>query len=191
MLLVPTILFADNFQAGKDYIVLPAASQQNTGTEVVEFFSYGCPACYRTEQPLEQWLNSRKGQFVFERVPVVFHPEWKIYAQAYYIAKALSLNEKLSPLLFEAVQKHRNPLSSSKEMIDFFVKQGVKRDLVESAFNDSTQIDLEIAQGMRLMGSYQIRSVPSFVINGKYRTDGELAGSPERLFKVIDYLLKK
>lgn len=191
LILFPTLLFADEFKAGKDYAELPVAARQDGQPQLLEFFSYGCPACYRIEKPLEQWLATKKGTFRFERVPVVFHPEWKIYAKAYYIAKALSMSEKLSPLLFDAIQKNHQGLSTSKEMIDFFVAHGAQRELLESAFNDSTQITLEVGQGMQLMSRYQIRAVPAFIINGKYRTDGEMAGSPDRLFQVIDYLLKK
>jgi thiol:disulfide interchange protein DsbA len=39
--------------------------------------------------------------------------------------------------------------------------------------------------------NYKVDSVPRVVVNGKYFTSGELAGSPERIFSVVDELIAK
>ena len=53
---------------------------------VIEFFSYGCPHCYRFEPFVQAWLKTKPEDVSVLRVPVAFHDEWKFYAQAYYVA---------------------------------------------------------------------------------------------------------
>lgn len=192
-LLLPTLLWAAPFTEGKDYQIVP---QINTTLQlkppaVVEFFSYGCPWCYQIEPNLLTWKASLGDKTQFQRIPVVFKPDWEIYAKAYYTAKILALSEKVNPKLFKAIQEEKQPLSSNQAMIQFFVTQGVDKEIVTSAFENSPTIDMNVKNGLYLMSQYQINAVPAFVINNKYKTNLELAGSPERLFEIMNYLLKK
>ena len=49
LLLLPAIALAANFVEGKDYIVVaaPQGSVKGKLPIVTEFFSYGCPWCYK------------------------------------------------------------------------------------------------------------------------------------------------
>jgi len=38
---------------------------------------------------------------------------------------------------------------------------------------------------------YGITGVPAVIINGKYKTNGPLAGSPEKIIEVMDKLIKQ
>jgi len=38
---------------------------------------------------------------------------------------------------------------------------------------------------------YRIPGVPAFIVNGKYMVNATSAGSAEKIFEVIDYLIKK
>lgn len=126
-----------------------------------------------------------------DRVPVVFKPDWELYAKAYYTAKTLALANKISPALFKTIQDDKKTLATSPEMIQFFVGQGVDREIAKSAFLSSPTIEMKVKNGMTLMAQYQINAVPAFVINNKYKTDLQMAGSPERLFEILDYLMKQ
>jgi thiol:disulfide interchange protein DsbA len=193
-LLIPNIVLAASFVEGKDYYVLsnpPPINHKIKGKLIQEFFSYGCPWCYKIETPLEEWVN-KKGQIIqFERIPVVFKPSWELYAKAYYTAKTLALSNKLNPLLFKAVQVERKPLESKQSMINFFVTQGVDKEIAKNAFENSPTIEMNVQTGMALMSTYQINAIPAFVVNNKYKTDLQLAGSPERLLELLDYLVRK
>lgn len=194
LLLVPAIAFAAVFTEGKDYQVVsnPQTPDNKSKVPVVtEFFSYGCPWCYKIEPTVNDWSNKMGKNAQLERVPVVFKPEWELYAKAYYTAKTLALAEKLSPQLFKAIQEDKKPLSSKQSMIDFFTAHGVDREIAKSAFENSPTIDMRVHNGMALMANYQINAVPAFVVNNKYKTDLQMAGSPERLFQILDYLMKR
>lgn len=190
---LPAIALAADFVEGKDYTVVsaPQAAVKSKVPVVTEFFSYGCPWCYKMEGPLTDWKGKMGKNVQFEKIPVVFKPNWDLYAKAYYTAKTLSLSDKLNPLLFKAIQNEKQPLASKQAMIDFFVANGVDREIAKSAFENSPTIDLKVSEGMALMASYQINGVPAFVVNNKYKTDLQMAGSPERLFEIMGYLLNK
>jgi thiol:disulfide interchange protein DsbA len=193
LLLFPAIAMAEEFVEGKDYqLVTSIQSNQkaNKGPVITEFFSYACPWCYKLEGPLNDWVG-KLGAIQFERVPVVFKPNWELYAKAFYTAKALALTNKLSPVLFKAIQEDKNPLDNKQAMIDFFAAQGVDKEIAKSAFESSPTIDMNVARGMSLVGEYQINAVPAFIVNNKYKTDLHRAGSPERLFQILDYLIKR
>jgi thiol:disulfide interchange protein DsbA len=191
-LLLPTMAFAAAFVEGKDYVVVSNPQAVKSKAPIIEeFFSYGCPWCYKIEAPLHQWVSTLGKGVQFERVPVVFKPSWELYAKAYYTAKTLALSDRLNPVLFKAIQVDRTPLESKQTMINFFVSQGVDREIAKSAFENSPTIDMKVQTGMSLMGAYQISAVPAFVVNQKYKTDLQLAGSPERLMEILNYLAKK
>lgn len=193
ILIVPIMANAAAFIEGKDYttVITPMGTAKSKAPAVTEFFSYGCPWCYKMEPEFNQWLASMGKGVEVERVPVVFKPEWDLYAKAYYTAKVLAMSGKISPALFRAIQEEHKPLASKQAMIDFFVGKGVDREIAKSAFENSPSIDMQVKNGMMLMANYQVNAVPAFVINHKYKTDLQMAGSPERLFDIMTFLLKK
>lgn len=194
LLFIPSLLFAAAFSEGKDYQLVSgvqlSTTKNNKMPVVTEFFSYGCPWCYRIEAPFKEWTQANSGVAV-NRVPVVFKPEWELYAKAYYTAKTLAMVDKLNPLLFKTIQDEKKLLDSKQAMIDFFVAQGVDREIAQSAFERSPTIDMQVKNGMALMAQYHINAVPAFVINNKYKTDLQMAGSPERLFEIMNFLSRK
>lgn len=191
LLLLPTLTFAAQFTEGKDYQLISSQATKSKTPVITEFFSYGCPWCYKIDAPLNQWIGKMGKSVQLERVPVVFKPEWELYAKAYYTAKTLALANKLSPVLFKTIQEDKKPLSSKQAMISFFTSHGVDNEIAKSAFENSPTIDMRVNTGMSLMAQYQINAVPAFVVNSKYKTDLQMAGSQERLFQILDYLVRK
>ncbi|WP_298624892.1 thiol:disulfide interchange protein DsbA/DsbL [uncultured Legionella sp.] len=194
LFLLPVMAFAADFVEGKDYQAVAAApldAAKNKVPVITEFFSYGCPWCYKIDPSVTEWAGKMGAKAQVERIPVVFKPEWELYAKAFYTAKTLALSDKLNPQLFKAIQEERNPLASKQAMIDFFAAHGVDREIAKSAFENSSTIDMKVQNGMILMANYHINAVPAFVINNKYKTDLQMAGSPERLFQILDYLIRK
>lgn len=192
--LLPAMALAASFVEGKDYQIVtnPNTTNNKNKTPIIEeFFSYGCPWCYKLERPLDTWVSKMGNNIQFERVPVVFKPTWELYAKAYYTAKTLALSGKMDPLLFKAIQEDRKPLDSKQAMINFFISQGVDKEIAKSAFENSPSIDMRVQNGLSLMGTYQISAVPAFVVNNKYKTDLQMAKTPERLFEILNYLARK
>lgn len=186
-LLFPTVFWGADFVKDKDYQVITDTKFSKKPT-VIEFFSYGCPWCYHLQSPLEKWAKSKK-DLHFMQIPVIFHKNWMYYAKAYYIAKLLNQQDKLNPLLFKAIQTDKMTLNSNQAMINFFVKEGIDKETAESAFLHSTTVEMNIAQGNRIMSRYHINSVPAFIVNHRYKTDLQMAQNEARLLQILDYLL--
>jgi len=194
ILLLPIVAFAEDFVAGKDYELINTAvktSSTDNKISVTEFFSYGCPWCYRIEPALMHWVKQQNSAIQFSRVPVIFNKDWIFYAKAYYTAHLLGLEAKLHPLLFKTIQDKAHAMNTNQAMIDFFTAQGVDNATAKSAFENSTTIDVQVNEGTALMSRYHITGVPAFVINNQYKTDLEKAQNEARLFKILDFLIAK
>ncbi|STX27651.1 thiol:disulfide interchange protein DsbA [Legionella beliardensis] len=190
-LLFPMLARAEDFVAGKDYEVINSSHTPANKVLVTEFFSFGCPWCYRIEATLNQWAKQQDKKVQFSRVPVIFNKDWAYYAKAYYTADLLNMSDKLNPLLFKAIQVDKTPLNTDQAMVSFFTNQGIDKDTAESAFTHSTTVDMKINEGNAQMARFHINVVPSFIINGQYKTDLQMAQSEERLVKILDYLVNK
>ncbi len=188
------ITYAEGFIAGKDYAVLssPARARQASQPVVVtEFFSYGCPWCYKLNKPLHDFIKKQDNKVELKQIPVVFHPEWKWYAKAYYSAKRLNKLDSLSPALFKAIQEDKQKLDSAKAMVAFFEQHGVSKEMAESAFYRSPTIDMDVNQGNIIMANYGIRGVPAVVVSGHYKVDLAMAGNIDRFFAILDFLIQR
>lgn len=193
LLILPLTALAEEFVAGKDYEIITSDSKTTQGAiPVTEFFSYGCPWCYRIDDQLNQWVNSKGKAIRFSRIPVVFHKEWIVYAKAYYTAKQLGIESKLSPELFKAIQdKKDESLTSNPGMIAFFKAQGVDEATAKSAFENSTMIDLQVKEGLGQMAAFHVNGVPAVVVNDQYKTDLQMAQGQERFIKILNFLVAK
>lgn len=178
-----------NFVEGQDYVRLENPST-NTNADVMEFFNYGCPWCARLEPSLRAWLKQQPS-LRFQRVPVVFHSDWLLYAKTYYLLDALGKNKTLDSALFDIVQKQKSRVDSSEKMEAFLAQNGISAALAKSALNHSTTIELKLTEGREAMQHYQIAAVPAFVVHGAYKTDLQMAKNEKRLLEILSFLLKQ
>jgi len=187
--------FSAEFVEGKDYEIIhrngDLASKTKKTVHVTEFFSYGCPWCYRLEPALSQWIAKQGAAISFSKVPVVFNENWEYYARAYHIVHALTLPPSVSDALFKAIITDKQVLNTTPAMVLFFKNQGVDPVMVESALTHSASINLKLKKDAELMASYQINAIPAIVINDYYKTNLQMAKSEKRLFELLDYLIKK
>lgn len=190
-----TAVSATAFQAGKDYEIIDSSLQVPTPKSrvyVTEFFSYGCPACNHFEPALDAWLAKKPKYVVFERVPVVFEPNWDILARAYYTARTLGVAEKLSPLIFKAIHQDGQSLDTEAALADFFAKNGVSKKAFDDTFNFSPGIDAQMLNTNNLMRKFRIMEVPTIVIESKYKVTPRMTnGDSERMLQIVNYLVEK
>ena len=186
---------AETFVAGKDYTIINADAPKQNPVQVIEFFNYGCPWCAYIDPTVEKWIKHKPLNVQFTRVPLAFESGWDTYAKAYYLAKALKIEAKITPLLFTAIHgsddTQNNDLTSTAAITEFFVKQGVKQSVVENAMNSSSpSMALQLQEGPRMMKQYGITTMPTFLIGEKYKVGLDQAKSPERLISIVNYLVK-
>lgn len=158
--------------------------------EVIEFFWYGCPHCYSFEPSLTSWLKTKPANVEFIRIPAVFSEQWGKHAKAYYTAEALGVVDAIHADFFDAIQEKKQTLETEDELAKFFTAHGVKEADFREAFN-SFVVDTKLRQAPAIAAKYGITGVPAIIVNGKYRTNGTLAGSQEKMIDVMNELIKK
>ncbi|MGZ8153599.1 MAG: thiol:disulfide interchange protein DsbA/DsbL [Methylovulum sp.] len=185
-------------EEGPGYQTLsPAQPTQNTDKiEVIEFFWYGCPHCYDLEPLLAKWLKTLPANVEFIRQPAVFSELWGKHAKAYFTAEALGVVDKIHQDMFDAVQKamqdkdEKHKMDTEEQLAKFFVDHGVTEAAFHEAYN-SFAVDARMRQAPVIAGRYGITGVPALIINGKYLTNGPLAGSHEKMIEITNMLIKK
>jgi thiol:disulfide interchange protein DsbA len=178
------------FEAGKHYVAL--SSPQPTSTEsgkieVAEVFMFGCPGCFAFEPHLQRWLGRKADYINFVRIPAPWNGAAVQHARAYYTAEAVGKTEEIDGPFFTEFHTNRNYLETEAKLADFFAAHGVDAATFKSTFN-SFAVDAKLKRAEELIGRYGVRSTPSVVVNGKYLTMGNMAGSYDAWFAIIDEL---
>ncbi len=182
---------ADQFQEGKHYSVLENATVPTEGkVKVVEFFNYACPHCYHLEEVLTEWKGSKADYIEFDRMPAFWNPLFKHMAQAYYTAVLLNKIDQLHSPIFKALHVTNRNIKDPESLSALFQEYGVE----EKEFN-KTYSSFAVQQKLSLASAkfkeYQLRAVPSFVIDGVYITSMREAGDTKTLIEIINFLAKK
>lgn len=165
------------------------ADSQSPGPKVIEFFSYGCPHCYKFEPFLNDWLSKKPKIIKFTRVPATLgHEVWEILAKAYYVGEELHMLDKSHEALFKRIHEEHKPIENDEDLKAFFVSLGAKPDDVDLAMK-SLEVSVKLQLAKRLTEEFQVMSTPSFVVNDKYYTDAGMAGA--QLGEVLDALALK
>jgi len=193
MLIQVTSSYADTaqFVTGIEYQeIIPSqhTSAPSGKIEVVELFWYGCSHCSRLEPKLEEWLKTKPANIHFVRMPAQFNKQWELHARAYYAAQALGVVDKTHADFFKEIHDKRKKLATPDELAAFYLRYGVSRDKFMKVFN-SPAVRNRQAHAKGMVQRYGAHSVPTFVINGKYRTNESLAGSKKDMFAVIEALV--
>ena len=157
---------------------------------VQELFSYNCGHCHHFEPTVQAWLAKKPANVRFERIEVAFNPGWVPLSKAYYALKQLGKAEELNAAIFEAVHKERRPLNTPELIADFVASKGVDREAFLKVYKGFV-VDSEVRRGVQLAHQYDVHGVPAIVVQGKYRTEGNLAGSNEKMLEVADALAAK
>jgi len=178
------------FELGTHYNRLTPTQPTSSGpqqVEVAEVFWYGCPHCNDFDPYLREWQTGAPDYINFVRIPAVWNPLVRLHAQAFYTAQVLDREAEMHEPLFAEIHENGNYLDSQDKLAEFFGRFGVSADEFSNTFN-SLEVNTRLQRAEELSRRYQITSVPSIVINGKYTSNASLTGSYEGLIELIDTL---
>jgi len=185
------------FTEGTHYVRMVPAQPTTGGAdkiEIAEIFWYGCNHCYDFEAFINRWKEDIPANVRFVRIPAIWNPLVRLHAQLYYTEEVLVNNGKIAEpetfrsAVFAEYHRRGNRLASVESIEELFAKHGVSSE----DFN-STWSSFEVAQKLRvaqdLARRYSVSSVPTMVVNGKYRTGAAEAGGYPRLLELLDELI--
>ena len=172
LMLSPLSAFAHG--TGQEFNVLqPEQPTETSGKlEVVEFFWYGCPHCYKFEPLLEAWLPKLPADVEFRRVPAIFNERWAHDAGIYYTFEALGLTGKLHRPFFDAIHRDRLKSDDSKALADWLRKNGVDPARFEQTLK-SFGVQARVRRSKQLSVSYKLEGVPTLAVHGRYTIEAE------------------
>src|SRR5215469_5356332 len=101
---------APAFVEGRDYFTLGQAQRTNVAPgkiEVLEVFSYGCPACNAFQPVMEQLKKNLPANAQLAYLPAASNKaeDWPMFQRAYFAAQALGIAERTHQQMFDAVWK--------------------------------------------------------------------------------------
>lgn len=150
-----------------------------TGSEqepaVVEFFSFYCPPCHAFSQRynIDRGIRDSlpKGKVMVKYHISTLGSQGEALTRAWSVAMVLGIEEKMEPLLFEAVQVTRT-VKSPEDIRAVFVRAGVPAEQYEQLLA-SEAVREKTAMQARLRQAFGVTGTPSVFINGKYRINNE------------------
>ena len=138
---------------------------------VYEFFWYGCPHCYNLEPTMDKIEASLKKDTILIKVPVALRDTWENHAKAFYALQQMKLDDDLHEKIFNEIHINSERLDTRDALAQFVSNEGFDGEKFKKVF-DSFGTEMRLKKASRLARQYQITSVPTLVVNGKYRTSG-------------------
>ena len=93
-------------------------------------------------------------------------------------------------LIFEEIHIEINRLNTEEQMIDFLSKSGIDSSKFIEKYK-SYGTEARIKKADNLARKYQINSVPTIIVNGKYLTSGSYVSSYDELYSVVNLLVER
>ena len=204
--------FVDNGQwvEGKDYFRIDPAQPKYIPTdkvEVVEVFSYACPACNAFHSAMDQIEKSLPADAVVHYLPAAFRPDenWPVYQRAFFAAEALGVRAKAHDAFFDATwktgetatydlnqgrPKPKGAWPTIEDIAKFYAKFGVDpKEFVAVA--NSFSVNTKMKQADDLIKAYGVAGTPTIVVDGKYRFSPSDVHTMQRAIDLTKWLVAK
>jgi len=198
---------AANWVAGKHYSVIPQAQRTNVApgkVEVMEVFSYGCPACNGFRPTMKKLKASLPANAQMVYLPASWNAAeaWPMFQRAYLTAQSLGVAEKAHDAMFEAIwttgelgisdpqtRRLKTRLPTIDDAARFYQRvTGVKAaDFVTAS--KSFGVDLKMRQADSQIVAMQVSGTPTLVVNGKYRVNNENLTSADEIIELVKFLV--
>jgi thiol:disulfide interchange protein DsbA len=178
--------------SGREFQALSPAHPVSTGerVEVLEFFYYGCPVCYEAQPHVARWLMRAGPGIALLRVPAVFTESSESFARTFYTLSEMNQIARLHWPIYDNHHFDGKQLNEEKNVAEWVAANGVdKAKFTEIWHSPETQAKVDSAK--KALELYQVKGVPSFVIDGKYITSAKMAGGTKELLRVVEYLVER
>lgn len=172
--------------------------------EVLEIFSYACPACNHFYPLIDKVKAALPANAQLRFLPASWHPEedWKVFQRAYFAAEALGIADKFHDRVYDAVWKTgelatmdgnsmKNPLPSLSDVAKYYEREAHLKpgEFLNAAHSFS--VDAQMRQADEQIKAYQADSTPTLIVAGKYRLTPRSAGGDEQFIALTKWLVEQ
>ena len=189
------------WQPGINYDVVSPAQPTNAPpgkVQVMEVFWLACPHCYTLEPYIRAWRKTMPSYVQFVRVPVMWGPVQQAHARLFYTLEALGRNDLVGKAFqyihaletrtgSESILVGSTPGNTLRMQEAFAAKNGVSAAAFASAY-DSFDVNTHLQQAEQIQQTYQVDSTPTIIVDGRYKTNPDMAGGEQQLIELIDFL---
>ncbi len=168
--------------------------------EVVEIFSYACPACYTFEGYFAPWRESQKDVDDVEVITLASPGQalWSLYAQAFYALDAINELDRGHEAFFKAIHQDKQRFINEDQIADFMATQGIDKEQFLKAWN-SFSAKSSFNRAADLIGNqYHVSFTPAVVVDGRYLLSASTANNRpgnenayEKFILTIDDVVEK
>jgi len=193
---VATPATSTKYKEGQHYFeIFPAMQTDAVGgkVEVVELLWLGCPHCFALEPTIKEYKKNLPDYIDFKQIPAMLNPRWAADARTFYIADILDPKgtKKLVDKVFNAIHVQKRARMSAPDVVKrFMLEQGITEDQYENAAN-SMVLQAKLSRGRQVSADSQAQSVPTLIINGRYRTSPYAAGNEKNMVEIVNMLSKR
>ena len=207
--MLPPGVRAATWSEGTHYVRL-APPQQTTvpagKVEVMEVFSYACPACNAFQPVMEKLRHALPPNAQLTFLPAAFNPaeDWPMFQRAYLAAQALGIAERTHQAMFDAVWKTgelavttpgtnrlKDPLPSIADAARFYARVAGVNPQQFIAMANSFGIDSKIRAADAQVLAMHVDSTPTLIVNGKYRVLRDSVTGNDQLIELVKYLVAR
>ena len=168
-------IYAEN--SPQKYVQISNSKQAEHDKIVIyEFFWYGCPHCFNIEPTIEKIESNLDKDTIMIKLPLALRESWMNHAKAFYSMQQMDIDSNLHAKIFEEIHINGNRLDTKSSLVDFIDAQGFDGSIFSKNF-ESFGTEIRIKKANKLARKYQITSVPTIVVNGKYLTSGSFVSS--------------
>ena len=195
------------FAEGHDYFTLAQAQRTNVAPgkiEVLEVFSYGCPACNAFQPTMEQLKKNLPPNAQLAFLPASFSKaeDWPMLQRAFFAAQALGIAERTHQQMFDAVWKtgelatvdseHRlkSPQPTIEQAARAYARWTGVKEADFLAMARSFTVDGKMRAADEQVLTMQVPGTPCIVVNGRYRV-ADSVRSATQLIPLVRFLVEK
>ena len=189
LLFFANLTYAEN--DSQKYVQISNSPQTEHDKIVIyEFFWYGCPHCFNIEPTIEKIESNLNQDTVLIKLPLALRESWVNHAKAFFSMQQMNIDNNLHSKIFEEIHINGNRLDTKSSLVDFIDSQGFDGSSFSKNF-DSFGTEIRIKKANKLARQYQITSVPTIIVNGKYLTSGSFVSDYDELYDVVNFLVEK
>ena len=142
--------------------------------EVLEFFLYSCPHCFAFDPSLRQWSAQLPPDVVFRRVHGGFNAVSKLLQKLFFTIEAMGLVGALHERVFAAIHVNRVDFDSEDAIMNLVKGLGVDVVKFKQTWT-SFGVASKCQAANKLNENYQIATVPTIAVGGRYITSPAMA----------------
>jgi thiol:disulfide interchange protein DsbA len=198
MSLLATSFVANAVEFTKDDYYIEIKGQLSKKQEIVEYFSFFCPHCFKQEPLMKALAGKLPSHVAFKKNHVDGMPGQTVaieqaLSKALITAEVLHVKDKMVAAIFNYIHVNRAKFDSIKDIKNVFLINGVEGkafDKTFASFSTNTQFNKRQRNTAELR-KQGITAVPTLIINGKYKPVTDKVKSMDEYVDLILFLLNK